>query len=156
MNSPTGKSEYLLLFRGTDWHGGLSPEEIQKVMIAWMEWSDRLVAEGRSKARRSLEGGGKFVSGKERKVFDGPFAEAKETVAGYFLLEVDDLDEAVSIARDCPTLAYGATVEVRPMPSRCLASELAVAKIEDVARRMAGRSAPADAAGRLPRELTAK
>lgn len=133
MNSISTKSEYLLIFRGTEWHRVLSAVEIKKVMVDWMAWSDRLVAEGRSKARRSLAGAGKVVSGKERNVSDGPFAEAKEAVAGYFLLEVTDLDEALAIAKECPTLPYGVTVEVRPMPARCYASQLAVASLEEVA-----------------------
>jgi len=143
MNSAAAKSEYLLLFRGTDWHRGLTPGEIKEVMIAWMAWSDRLVAEGRSKARRSLAGTGKIISGRERNVSDGPYAEAKEAVAGYFLLEVDDLDEAMSIAKECPTLACGMTVEVRPMPARCLASELAAAPVEAIADFIVGQGTSA-------------
>ncbi|HSI11831.1 MAG TPA: YciI family protein [Chthoniobacter sp.] len=140
MSSTPAKSEYLLLFRGLDWHRGLTPEEVQKIMIDWMAWSDRLVAEGRSKARSSLSGGGKIISGKDRKVSDGPFAEAKEAVAGYFLLEVSGLDEAVEIARECPTVPFGATVEVRPMPAQCLASQLAAAPLECIAEMLNGRS----------------
>jgi hypothetical protein len=143
MNSLSAKSEYLLIFRGTDWHRGLTAEEIKKIMIDWMAWSDRLVAEGRSKARRSLEGAGKVISGKERSVFDGPFAEAKESVAGYFLLEVDDLEEAMEIAKECPMLPHGMTVEVRPMRLRCLASQLAEASIEEIASFMLGKGTPA-------------
>ncbi len=127
------KSEYLLIFRGLDWHRTVPPAEIKQIMVDWMAWSDRLVAEGRSKARRSLARTGRVVSGKERQVSDGPFAEAKEAVAGYFLLEVADLDEALDIARECPTLPYGVTVEVRPMPVDCFASKLAVASVEEVA-----------------------
>jgi hypothetical protein len=49
-------------------------------------------------------------------VTDGPFAESKEAVAGYFLLHVDDLNEAVEIAKEWPVLEiYGASVEVRPL-----------------------------------------
>lgn len=146
MTSAPAKTEYLLLFRGLDWHRGLSAEEIQKVMIDWMAWSDRLVAEGRSKARRSLEVGGKIISGKDRAVSDGPYAETKEAVAGYFLLEVSGLDEAVEIARECPTVPFGATVEVRPMPVRCPASELAVAPLERIAEMFIGRSAASSTA----------
>jgi hypothetical protein len=143
MNTSSTKSEYLLLFRGTDWHRGLAAEEIKEIMIDWMAWSDRLVAEGRSKARRSLEGTGKVISGKERSVFDGPFAEAKESVAGYFLLEVDDLEEAMEIARECPMLPHGMKVEVRPMRVRCLASQLAEASVEQIAGFMLGHDIPA-------------
>ena len=63
-----------------------------------------------------------------RNVSDGPFAEAKETVAGYFLLTVADEDEAIEIAKQCPALPYGMTVEIRPLLARCSASELAATK----------------------------
>jgi len=67
-----------------------------------------------------LERTGKIVSGKNgRIVADGPFAESKEAIGGYFLLQVDDLDEAVEIAKDCPALEYGSTVEVRPIAEEC-------------------------------------
>jgi hypothetical protein len=52
-------------------------------------------------------------------VADGPFAESKEAIGGYFLLQVDDQNEAVKIAQQCPTLEYGATVEVRPVAEQC-------------------------------------
>jgi hypothetical protein len=48
------------------------------------------------------------------KVVDGPFAEAKEMVGGFFLLDCATRDEAVAIARDCPAAEW-ATVEVRPV-----------------------------------------
>jgi len=48
-------------------------------------------------------------------VTDGPFAETKEQVGGYHLVECKDLDEAISIAKRIPTIPYGGTVEVRPL-----------------------------------------
>jgi hypothetical protein len=119
----TPKSDYLLLFRGTDWHRDLSPEEIQKTMTDWMAWFDRLVAQGRCAGGQSLAAEGRVVSGSGRSVSDGPFAEAKEAVAGYFLLQVADIEEALGIAKECPALAYGMTVEVRPLLVRCDASQ---------------------------------
>src|SRR5258708_20601905 len=116
MNTET-PNQYLLLFRGTDWHKGLSPEEVQNVMTQWKNWFDRLSAEGKLKAGQPLEREGKTVSGKKgRVVADGPFAESKEAVGGYFLLQVDTLDEAVAIAKDCPGLQHGPIVQVRPAP----------------------------------------
>ena len=50
---------------------------------------------------------------------DGPFAESKEAIGGYFLLQADDLDEAVAVAKQCPALEYGSTVEVRPVAEEC-------------------------------------
>ena len=52
-------------------------------------------------------------------VVDGPFAESKEAVGGYLVLQADDLDEAVEIARSMPTLKNGVSVEVRPILAEC-------------------------------------
>jgi hypothetical protein len=114
------KSEYLLLFRGTDWHKGLSPEEIQEVVKQMYAWLDRLTAEGKAKSGKPLFPEGKVVSQKKgRSVSDGPFAESKEAIGGFFLLEVGSLEEATEIAKDFPGLAYGASVEVRPVALEC-------------------------------------
>lgn len=123
METPPKKSDYLLLFRGGDWHKQLSPDEIQSTMTTWMAWFSRLVDEGRCRGGQSLGPEGKVVTGKARSVSDGPFAEAKETVAGYFLLTVADEAEALEIAKECPLLPYGMTVEIRPLLARCAASE---------------------------------
>ena len=50
---------------------------------------------------------------------DGPFAESKEAVGGYLVLQADSLNEAVEIARSMPTLRYGISVEVRPILAEC-------------------------------------
>ena len=114
------KNGYMLIFRGTDWHKGLSPEEMQQVSDRWMAWFKRLTGQGKAVAGNPLEREGKIVSGKNgRVVADGPFAESKEAIGGYFLLNVNSLDEAVAIAQECPGLAYGAKVEVRPVMEQC-------------------------------------
>jgi hypothetical protein len=126
MNMNTqNQNGYMLLFRGNDWHKSLSPEETQKVTDQWMAWFRRLTEQGKAVAGNPLEREGKIVSGKNRVVSDGPFAESKEAIAGYFLLDVASLDEAVAIAQGCPGLPYGARIEVRPVAAECpLASEL--------------------------------
>ena len=114
MTTPTITSEYLLLFRGMHWDKNLSPEEIQNVMSRWIAWFDRLTQEGKAKAGQPLTEKGKIISGKKgQKVVDGPFAESKESIAGYILLQAATLDEAVKIAKECPGLDYGISVEVR-------------------------------------------
>jgi hypothetical protein len=114
MSSQAVTSEYMLLFRGTQWDKNLSPQEIQNVMSRWITWFDRLTQEGKAKAGQPLTEKGKIISGKKgQKVVDGPFAESKESIAGYILLQVATLDEAVKIAKECPGLDYGISVEVR-------------------------------------------
>jgi hypothetical protein len=110
---------YMLIFRSTDWYKGLSPEEMQQVGEKWMAWFNRLKDEGKCVAGNPLEREGKIVSGKNKIVSDGPFAESKETIGGYFLLKVGSIDEATAIAQQCPGLPYGIRVEVRPVAGEC-------------------------------------
>src|SRR6266550_5572725 len=116
------RNGYMLLFRGTHWDKDLSPEEIQKVVTQWYAWFERLTQEGKCKAGHPLEREGKIVSGRKgRTVADGPFAESKEAIGGYFLLQVDNINEAVEIAEQCPGLDYGIDVEIRPVAEQCTA-----------------------------------
>ena len=103
----------MLLFRGTDLRKSLSPEELQKVTDNWMAWFRRLTEEGKAVAGNPLEREGKIVSGRDRIVSDGPFAESKEAIGGYFLLD------ALAIAKECPGLPYGIRVEVRAVAPEC-------------------------------------
>jgi len=117
--STTTTNDHLLLFRGNVWDRGLSPAQIQKVVSDWMAWFERLKAEGKCAGGHPLEEQGKVVSGKQRMVADGPFAESKEAIGGYFYLTVGDENEAIDIAKQCPGLEYGVVVEVRPVADAC-------------------------------------
>ena len=119
MSTPQ-KSDYMLLFRGNNWDKGLSPEQLQKVVSDWAAWFERLTKEGRCVGGHPLQNTGKLVSGqKGRTVADGPFAESKEAIGGYFYLQVADEAEAIAIAQQCPGLQYGCVVEVRPVAEMC-------------------------------------
>ena len=120
MQTQSKTPQYMLLFRGNDWHKGLSPEQMQQVASQWMAWFEGLTAQGKAVAGNPLGFEGKVVSGKNgRMVADGPFAESKEAIGGYFLLQVQSLDEAVAIAQECPGLAHGVKIEVRPVAEQC-------------------------------------
>ena len=119
MSTPAGKSDFLLLFRDTIWDQALTPDQLRKVLDDWRIWFERLVAEGKCRGGLPLLTSGKVVSGKNgRTVADGPFAESKENIGGYFHLQVADEAEAVRIAQQCPGLEYGCVVEVRPVGER--------------------------------------
>jgi hypothetical protein len=114
-------SGYLLLYRGKDWGEGLSPEELQQVMDRFLAWSDGLAKSGKVKGGQALARESKTVSGKNGRIIaDGPFTEAKEAIGGYLLLQVDNFDEALAIARSCPGLDYGGSIEIRPALDECL------------------------------------
>ena len=120
MNTPNSTSEYLLLFRGSGWDRSLSPAELQKTMSNFLAWFERLSADGTLKAGQPLMDDTRIVSGKNgRTVADGPFAESKEAIGGYFLIKAGSLDEAVAIAKQCPMLEHGTSVEVRPIAADC-------------------------------------
>ena len=128
MNTQTPNPQFMLIFRGNDWHKGLSPEQMQQVSDQWMAWFNGLMARGTALAGNPLKNEGKLVSGKNgRVVADGPFAESKEAIGGYFLLQVDSMEEAVAIAQECPGLPHGIKVEVRPVLGQCPLIEEAAA-----------------------------
>jgi hypothetical protein len=114
MSTTASTSEYLLLFRGTHWHQSLSAEEIQKKLNRFALWFERLTSAGKIKSALPLVHTGKIVTGKSA-VMDGPFAESKEAIAGFFVIQAESLEEAVEIAKQCPALDYGQIVEVRPI-----------------------------------------
>ncbi len=119
MSTPSEKVDYLLFFRDTAWDQHLTPEQLQQVLADWCVWFERLVAEGKCRGGLPLLNAGKVVSGKNgRSVADGPFAESKENIGGYFHLRVADEAEAIRIAQQCPALEYGCVVEVRPVGER--------------------------------------
>ncbi|HTL54199.1 MAG TPA: YciI family protein [Candidatus Limnocylindrales bacterium] len=131
MSTQNAKAGYMLLFRGNDWAKDLSPEQRDQVSKEWMGWFERLGRQGKVTAGNPLEPTGKIVTGKGgRVVADGPFAESKEAIGGYFLLRVDTLDEAVAIAKECPGLTYGAEVEVRPVADECPMRKEAMAEAQ--------------------------
>jgi len=120
MNRTNQTGEYMLLFRGTDWHKKLSPEDLEHAMDKVMAWFESLKEQGKVKAGQPLGVEGRTVSGRNgRTVADGPFAESKEAVGGYLLLQVDNLDEATTIAKSNPMLEYGIAIEVRPVLEEC-------------------------------------
>jgi hypothetical protein len=112
--------EYMLLFRGQEWDRKLSPEELQRVMSKWTAWYEELTHQGKIKSAHPLTPGGRVISQKKgQPIADGPFAESKEAIGGYFLLQHSNLDEAVRIAKKCPLLEHGVTVEVRVVAEQC-------------------------------------
>jgi hypothetical protein len=58
------------------------------------------------------------VDGGRTLMTDGPFADTKEVLGGFCLLEADDLDQAIDLAARIPAVRFGGTVEVRPVVQR--------------------------------------
>ena len=110
----------MLLYRSDEWYNRLSHDDLQRLMNQNKSWIERLTVQGKAKPGRALERSGAIVSGKSgRSVMDGPFAESKEAIGGYLVLNVETIDEAIAIAQSSPGLAYGGSIEVRPVAEEC-------------------------------------
>jgi hypothetical protein len=82
----------------------------------YMGWADRMRAEGRLKGGDKLtDDAGKVMRPGDGRVTvtDGPYAESKEILAGYFMITAKDYDDACRVAESCPHLGYGGRIEVR-------------------------------------------
>lgn len=110
----TPTNEHMILVRGTDWQGAHSPAQMQALMTDIYAWIDGLHRQGILRGVQPLMEEGKIVAGENgASISDGVFAESKEAIAGYLILNVQTMDEALSVARACPMLKYGARLEVR-------------------------------------------
>ena len=116
--------QYLLAIYGDETEfAGLSQEEIGGVMGAWYKYDEELrksvkVIAGDALQPTSTATTVRFESGKTI-TSDGPFAETKEQLGGYYLIDAEDLDVAIEWAGKMPNLPSGGSVEVRPIQQLC-------------------------------------
>ena len=93
-------------------------EEFGGYMQEYMEYTQRVMDDGKFVAGEALQGTETATTVSVRngktETMDGPFAETKEQLGGYYLLECTDIDEALKYAAMIPTAKYG-RVEVRPI-----------------------------------------
>ncbi|MDX1641588.1 MAG: YciI family protein [Balneolaceae bacterium] len=105
------KRYMLILFENKNTYTDFSPEDMQKEFDIHMKWIEELG--DRYDSGEPLEQPAKSVKGKQKVVTDGPYIESKELVSGYYLIKADSLDEATELAKGCPVLRLGGSVEVR-------------------------------------------
>ena len=111
--------QYLLLIYGNEKsYNAMSEADHAKIMGEFMSFSQDIVRSGHYRAGNELNRTSTAttirVRDQKRSVIDGPFAETKEQLGGYYLVEAKDLDEAVDIAARIPSARWGA-IEVRPI-----------------------------------------
>ena len=115
--------KYILLIHDDEaaW-GAMSEEERNQLFKEYMEFGNELQQRGALRAGDQLQptSTATTVRVKDGKTLttDGPFAETKEVLGGYYLLEADDLDAALEIAARVPVARMGGAVEVRPVVER--------------------------------------
>ena len=109
-------AKFMFVYRDGEQTAEQSPEDMQKAMQVWMEW-----IEGGMKAGWLLDGGdalttdGRIV-GQDNSVTDGPFAESKELVSGYSMVEADNFEAAVELAKNSPMISqHHGYIEIREL-----------------------------------------
>jgi|SRR5688572_1916202 hypothetical protein len=110
--------EFMLLIRTEGDHLlPLSAEERQKHLEKVRAYITDLMNAGRLKSAQPLEMESVIISGTKGKLKDGPFNEAKEVIAGYFLILAKDIQEAIEIGKRNPVFESTTTtrIEVRPI-----------------------------------------
>jgi len=104
----------MLILRGGTHPKDLSPDQIQKFMTQFGAWMAQMQGANQLKIVGRLEDEGRRLSNEQGQIIvDGPYAETKEVVGGYFVISARDIDSAVEIAKGCPILQNQGTVEVR-------------------------------------------
>ncbi len=117
-------SKFMFVYRGGhDSKETPSPEQMQQMMQMWMDW-----IQAGTEAGWMLDGGDALkpegaVVNSDLSVTDGPFAESKELVGGYSMVEAPDLAAAIELAKGCPMPKTGGTVEVRELPDMGMQEE---------------------------------
>lgn len=102
----------MFIFIGGD-SSKLSPDAQQAGMEKWFAWVQKLQQQGRYASGEALLPGGKTIKGAKKTVTDGPFAESKEIVGGYFIVNAKNLQEATELAKEYPDFELGGAVEIR-------------------------------------------
>lgn len=108
----------LLLY--ADPAAGPDPEspEMADEMQRWFQFGSDLIGESKILGGEALHATEAATTVKKRNdkliTADGPFAETKEALGGFYLIEAKDIDDAITIASDIPNIHYG-TVEIRPI-----------------------------------------
>lgn len=91
----------------------LSPNELQKIMGEYKDWVGRL-GENYLGGQRLEDNGALLTSKTDKIMTDGPFLESKEIIAGFFMVQAKNLDEANKIVQSSPHLGLY-SIEVRPI-----------------------------------------
>jgi hypothetical protein len=111
--------QYLLLIYGSEKHyGAMSKPEQDKILQEYMDYSNSIAQSGHMRGGNELDATAtaKTVKVRDNKqlVTDGPFAETKEQLGGYYLVEAKDMNEALALAARIPSARWG-SIEVRPI-----------------------------------------
>lgn len=111
----SNSSEFLLLSRG-QWDKSSAKADIETAIDRFYTWYEENLEKGRFKPGSRLTMEAARVS-RDGIRTDGPFAEGKEVIGGYWIIAAENLNEAAALAAESPVLAHGICYEIRPLES---------------------------------------
>lgn len=106
----------LLLFDDPTEYSEMSPSQLQDLLARYMAWNQKMRGSGKVVGGHKLrEEGGRNLKSEAGKVVvrDGPYAELREVIGGYFILDAADYNEAVEIASSCPHATSRGSMQLR-------------------------------------------
>lgn len=108
---------FMMIFRNDNSGPKPSPEQLQAMVKQWDDWQAKLESTGNFQGSNPLSSNALGMEGKtvhpSGTISDGPYAEVKEHVGGYTVVQANDIEHASELAKDCPILKVGGTVEIR-------------------------------------------
>ena len=105
--------EDLLVFRAVEGANRRETASAAANMELWKNWIGSIAQQGKFLGGQPLQAGGRLMT--TGGVTDAPFAEGKEVLNGYVMINAADYDEAVSLSKGCPIFADNGSLEVREM-----------------------------------------
>jgi len=113
--NPPASSDYLLLSRG-QWDKASSKADIEAAIDKFYAWYEAHIEKGRFKPGSRLTMDSALVT-RDGIRTDGPFAEGKEVIGGYWIIVAESLAAASALASESPVLPHGLSYEIRPLES---------------------------------------
>lgn len=93
----------------------ISDEKLNAIIKAHSNWARELASQGKFIDGNGIPPEGKLVEKVANQVVESPLRDIKEGIGGFYILEVTDMNEAIEIAKQCPTFDEGDVIEVRPL-----------------------------------------
>jgi hypothetical protein len=108
----------ILIYDKPGSYEALTPDEFERVMAEYGPITEDPAVRGGAQLQPVQTATSVRVAGGQTLTTDGPFADTKEVLGGYYVIDVEDLDQALEFAARIPTARMGGAVEVRPIVDR--------------------------------------
>ena len=107
--------KFILLIRENLTRYPIADAELQRIVNAHRNWAKSLSARGIFIAGNGMPEQGTIVELVESKVVESPLRDMQEGIGGFYIIESENFETAVEIAKECPTFLDGDKIEVRPL-----------------------------------------